>query len=120
MEKENIIALNFASNIRKKLELFNSIFLYIIYLLCKEYIIINIVVILGQGGYNMCKSDNNKNDDNKNSCKGEGEVDMMNNVMMIEKRNKDANFKKASREDVLTAIKKSHKKHKKTMSLLAK
>lgn len=39
---------------------------------------------------------------------------------MIEKKNKDANFKKASREDVLMAIKKSHKKHKKTMSLLVK
>lgn len=49
----------------------------------------------------------------KNSCKGEGEVDMMNNAMMIEKRNKDTNFKKASREDVLTAIKKSHKRRKK-------
>lgn len=61
----------------------------------------------------------NKNKDGSN-CKGKEDTDMANDDIMTEKKNKYTNFKKASNKDVLNAIKKSHKKHKKTMSLLAK
>ncbi len=67
---------------------------------------------------------NKNNDDSRNKNEGnyksKGEIDMMNDAIMIEKKNKYTDFKKASNEDVLNAIKKSHKKHKKTMNLLAK
>ena len=66
---------------------------------------------------------NNNGDKNKkdNNFKDKGETNMMRNDEVLEnKRNTNINYKKASKEDVLKAIEKCHKKHEKTMKLLAK